>query len=187
MSIKPPKILDTREVARSRIFTIEEVDLEFSNGEQRTYERFNSQGYQRGGMMVVPINANDEFVLLREYANGMDRYELNFPKGIIDPGEEPIVTANRELQEEAGFAAADIRAIKTVGISPSYMKNKMYFYVAQDLTPSQLEGDEPEPMEVVTWPVNDYKSLLAHEHFTGALSISALFLALEKLGRLHVR
>lgn len=183
--MKHPKILSTKSVAASRIFQIETVDLEFSNGELRTYECFYSQGYKQGAVMIVPIATDGQFVMVREYAAGIERYELSFPKGMIDAGETPEQAALRELQEEVGFAAHELTLLKTVATSPGYMRNTIHIFLARELYPSQLLGDEPEPLEVVTWPIADYQILLQQSTFSGASNISALFLALEKLDELN--
>src|SRR5262245_31198305 len=79
------------------------LDLEFDNGERRRYERLNSRGH--GAVIVVPLLDDDTVLLVREYAAGVHRYELGLVKGRIDAGETPLEAANRELQEEAGYAA----------------------------------------------------------------------------------
>ena len=98
-----PTVTARRPAARTRVFHIEEVDLVFANGARRTYERI--LGSDRGAVLVAPVD--DELLwLVREYATGMDRYELTFVKGNVDPGEDLLTAANRELQEEIGMAAA---------------------------------------------------------------------------------
>lgn len=64
-------------VAKSRIFEIQSVELQFSNGIQRTYERFKGTG--RAAVMVLPIE-NDQLLMVREYAMGTEQYELGFLK-----------------------------------------------------------------------------------------------------------
>lgn len=176
-----PIISDVRAVAKSRIFTIEAVDLSFSNGEQRTYERCRMQGFNKGAVLVVPVTAEQELILVKEYAVGFDEYKLTFPKGMIDEGETPEQAANREMQEEAGYKAKTIIYLKTVGISPSYIQNSIQIFLAQDLAPSVLSGDEPELLEVIKWPLAKCAELLSEESFFGALSLAALLLAKEKL------
>lgn len=176
-----PQIAAVRSLAKTRIFEIESIDLNFSNGEKRVYERFKSQGYYRGAVLIVPITANNELILVKEYAVGVERYELTFPKGIIDEGEEPAATAQRELQEEAGFAARRVDFLKTLAISPAYMCNTLEIYLARDLYPQSLPGDEPEFLEVIYWPFESYHELLQQENFSGSLSTAALFLAKEFL------
>lgn len=79
-----PKILKIETVACSRLFNVEAVELEFSNGVQRIYERMRPSN--REAVMIVPVIGND-LLLIREYAVGIEEYELGFPKGLIDPGE----------------------------------------------------------------------------------------------------
>lgn len=175
----PPEILDAKVVAKSRLFQIEALDLKFSNGEERTYERMKPSG--RNAVMVVPVTENGDLLLVREYAAGTERYELGFPKGLIDPGETALEAANRELKEEIGFGARQLFPLKEVVLAPSYFSSKMTLLLAQDLYPEKLEGDEPEPLELVRWPVAQAEELLSHVDFGEARSITALLLALREL------
>ena len=98
-----PQILHVKEVARSRMFRIEQVDLRFANGVETQYERL--VGATVGAVLIVPMQDADTVLLAREYAVGVDRYELGLPKGRVERGEDILETANRELMEEMGFAA----------------------------------------------------------------------------------
>ncbi|WP_394132883.1 ADP compounds hydrolase NudE [Shewanella maritima] len=173
-----PEILGSAVVAQSRLFKIEQIDLKFSNGELRQYERM--QGNNRGAVMVVPVH-NGQLLLAKEYAAGTHNYELGFPKGLIDPGEQAIEAANRELQEEIGFASSKLTHLKEVSLAPSYFASKMQIYLAEDLYSSTLEGDEPEPIEVVPWPLADWQALINQADFSESRSITALFLAQQVL------
>ncbi|MDN2479953.1 ADP compounds hydrolase NudE [Vibrio agarivorans] len=174
-----PHILETRVAAKSRLFTIEAQDLEFSNGETRTYERMKPSG--RHAVMMVPITDAGDILLVREYAAGTERYELGFPKGLIDLGETAEQAANRELKEEIGFGAKNLIPLKEVVLAPSYFSSKMTLFVVKDLYVEKLEGDEPEPLEVVRWPLVQAEELLTHLDFCEARSITALLLALRFL------
>lgn len=177
---KLPDILNTKVIAKTNIFEVQSVDLRFSNGEERTYERLTPQ--RRSSVMIVPI-LDDQLVFVKEYAVGPERYELTFPKGIVDQGEEPIESANRELQEEIGFAAKNIQPLRPLYSGPSHMYGIMHVFVAQDLYPSQLTGDEPEPLEIVYYPLSKIDELLADEHFAESRNLSALFLLREFLNK----
>lgn len=174
-----PEILKRTLIASSRFFKIEAVQLKFSNGEQREFERM--QGYNQGAVMVVPFYDNETLLLIREYGAGTHSYGLGFPKGIIDPGELPDVAANRELKEEVGFGAQRLQPLKTVSMAPSYFSSEMHLFMAFDLYPEQLEGDEPEPLEVIKWPIAKIDELLARDDFQEARSIAALLLAIKAL------
>jgi ADP-ribose diphosphatase len=174
-----PQILRQEVVAQSRLFKIEQVDLQFSNGELRTFERM--QGSGRGAVMVVACPDPEHFYLIREYSAGTHNYQLGFPKGLIDPGEDALQAANRELKEEAGFGAATLVALKSVTLAPGYFNATMHIVIATGLYAETLPGDEPEPLEVIKWRWQDLDQLLLQADFTEARSIAALFLAKKYL------
>ncbi|USD37811.1 MULTISPECIES: ADP compounds hydrolase NudE [Ferrimonas] len=178
-SQQKPQIIHTELVAKSRLFRVEQVHLKFSNGVERVYERM--QGGSRGAVMVVPMLDEHTVLLVKEYAVGTETYELGFVKGLIDPGEDALQAANRELQEEAGFQAERLTPLMEVALAPGYFSSKMNILLAQGLTPSKLEGDEPEPLELVPWPIADLDGLLARADFSESRAISALFLARKAL------
>ena len=101
--------------------------------------------------MVIAIDGED-LLLVREYAVGTEQYELGFVKGGMDMGETPEQSANRELQEEIGFGAKKWTFLRTMKINPQIMGHKMHVLLGEDLYPNQLEGDEPEPLEIVRYP-----------------------------------
>lgn len=179
-----PRILARRLVARSRHFRIEQVDLEFANGVRRTYERVPGG---TDSVVVVPLLDAETVLLVREYGAGSDRYELGLPKGVVETGEDPLAAADRELQEEIGYAARDLRIIDRVSLVPGYIEHHSLIVLAQDLYPQRREGDEPEPPEVVPWRLGELDALLARDDFDEARSIAALFLALKELGRTTTR
>lgn len=178
MAIKP-KVLNTKVIAKSRLFTVEELQLRFSNGQERVYERLI--GSSIGSVMIVPILNGDTLLLVREYAAGFDQYCLSFPMGALNPGENFLEAANRELKEEVGYGARKLHQLTALSSSPSYTTRQMHIILAQDLYPEKLVGDEPEPLEVVHWPLSDYKELIARPDFHVSNSFAGLFLAREFL------
>lgn len=178
MPIKP-EILKVTKPEKSTLFHVEQVDLRFSNGEERRFERLASSS--RGAVMVLAIDAEQNIVLIREYATGFNDYVLTLPKGVIDPGEDALQAANRELQEEAGFAANELHVIRNMSAVPNYMGNSLTLVVAQDLYESRLEGDEPEPLEVVKYPMADIETLAMQSDFHEGRAIAALFLVKQWL------
>lgn len=179
MKNKLPEIITRKEVAHSRFFKVEEIELHFSNGQQRLYERMAGSG--RGAVMVVPMVDDETFLLVREYCAGTHSYELGFPKGLIDPGEQAVEAANRELKEEIGFGATDFQHLQTVTMAPAFFDAQMQIFIANGLYEEKLEGDEPEPLEVVPWKLTEYQSLLSQPDFNEARSVAALMLVVDKM------
>jgi len=150
-----PVIHATRDLTTSSFLHVEQVDLEFSNGQHRTYERLKGRGL--GAVIIVPM-LDDE---------------------TVEQG------ADRELKEEVGYGARKLKILHNLSLSPSYMTHMAHVVLAQDLYPERLEGDEPEPLEVVPWKLSELHTLVSRDDVTEGRSIAALFLAREYLaGRL---
>ena len=178
---KKPDILSCKRVAQSTLFDIEQVDLRFSNGEQRYYERI--RGRRGEAVLVVPMLDDDTVLLIEEYAVGIENYTLGLPKGIIDPKESIIETANRELKEEVGYGANKLHFLKTFSLAPGYFTAKIHVVLAQSLYEECLTGDEPESITVVPWRLSALETLLARDDVTEARSIAALYLAKDYLSK----
>ncbi|MEN8177156.1 MAG: ADP compounds hydrolase NudE [Pseudomonadota bacterium] len=169
-----PKILSQKLLAQTRIFRIEEMDLEFANGEKRTYERL--LGGSRGSVLVVPMLDDDTVLLIREYSTGSGDYQLGLPKGRIERDEDPLQAADREIREEIGYGSNNLQLLRTVSVVPSYIQHQTHVILARDLFPDRQEGDEPEPIEVVPWKLSNWQELLAQPDLTEARSIAALYM-----------
>lgn len=180
-----PTIHQTRVVATSRLFKIEALDLEFSNGVKIEYERLASTGF--GAVLVVPIlrraGQEDQLLLIREYGAGTERYELGFPKGKVDAGEELLDAANRELMEEVGYESAKLTFLKGLSLAPSYLSHVTSIILAEGLSEHREEGDEPEELEVIAWNISEIDELLMQEDFTEGRSIAALYLVKNLLDK----
>jgi len=181
MSNKPPVIKDSRTIAKTRLFRVEELDLQFSNGVEVTYERMHGSPY--GAVMAVPLLDDNTVLLIREYAAGAERYELALPKGRIEPGEEPIDAANREIMEEVGYGARRLTRLKSFTEAPGYFRHETHVIVAEDLYPEKHEGDEPEEIEVIPWRLDELGTLWSHPECTEARTIAALFLVRDGYAR----
>jgi ADP-ribose diphosphatase len=177
---KKPVVLNKKLFAKSRLFHIEQLELQFSNQVICHYERLCST-HSPGSVMIVPLIDRGTVILVREYCAGVDRYELGLPKGRIESGETLYEAANRELQEEAGFGANNLKHIAPLTLAPAYMSHSIDVIIAWDLFEQRLQGDEPEQLDVVHWPLADIKSLITSGECTEARTIAALYLTLEQV------
>ncbi len=177
---KPPLVKAKKWLSHTRLFHVEELQLQFSNGVERTYERLNP-GFHRA-VMVVPILDADTLVMVREFGAGVDDYYWSFPKGAIDEGEKPECAADRELKEEAGYGVKDLQPLAKLALSPSYMGNQMHILLGQDLYQQHEEGDEPEPMEVKTLSWAEIEAMIAAGEIYEAYAVAAFYLAKKAMG-----
>lgn len=169
-----PRIIKREIVAESRFFGVEQLHLQFSNGVERVYERLRSPRIP--AVMVVALKDEDTVLLIREYAGGMDNYQLSLPKGTLEHAESLFDGACRELKEEVGYGARTFRELKPLSLSPGYMGHVIHVVLAEDLYPERLPGDEPEPIEVVEHRLEDMDSLVSAADFTEARALAALYM-----------
>jgi ADP-ribose diphosphatase len=150
------------------------MDVEFSNGATRIYERLVSRG--NGAVLVVPMLDDETVLMIYEYAGGTERYELGLTKGKIDKGETLIETAARELKEEIGYGAKKLTFLKTITLAPGYQSSETHIVLAEELYEEKAYGDEPEPLEIVAHKLSDLEKLTYSEDLTEARSILALYM-----------
>ena len=178
---KLPHIHSRKRHDPGKFIRAERLEIEFSNGVKRTYERLCTHGL--GAVIVVAMKDEDTVLLVREYAAGLHHYELGLVKGRLDPGESILEGAERELKEEAGYGARDLRELTHLSLAPGYMNHVTHVVLARDLYPQKLPGDEPEELEIVPWPIDKLHELVLREDCTEGRSIAALFIAREYLQR----
>ena len=174
-----PKIRARLEREAGKMLRVEQIDLEFSNGQRRTYHRMKPSGL--GAVIIVPMLDDETVLLAREYAAGLHHYEIGLPKGRLEHGESILEAAQREMKEEIGYGAHDLVELTQLSLAPGYMTHGTHIVLARDLYPEKLEGDEPEELEVVPWPIADLRSLTAREDCTEGRTIAALYIARDHL------
>ena len=180
LSRQLPEILSRKKQKVSRIFTVEELDLKFSNSTRMTYERIAGGN---GAVMAIPLDGSF-FYLTSEYACGFERYELGFVKGKIDDGEDPVNACIREMKEEIGFGAKNIIPLKKeMTLAPGMLMLRMHTFLCTDLYESRLDGDEPEPISIIKVSIKEAKDLIFDydSPLTESRAIASLTLALHKL------
>ena len=173
-----PVELSRKILAKTRLFTLEEKVMRFSNGVEQPFETI--AGKSSGAVMIIPMLDEATFLVIREYAAASSNYFLGFPKGAMDANEDRLEAANRELMEEAGYGAKTLTPLATWSLSPAYFHASMEIVLAEDLYPKKMEGDEPEPIEVIPWKISEIDALLAHPEFHESRSVAAVLL-LERL------
>ena len=176
-----PTILAREIVASSRLFSVEQLQLRFATGVERTYERLASKGSGYGAVMIVAMADARHALLVEEYCAGTDDYQISLPKGLIEPGEDVLVAANRELKEEAGFGAHKLELITQLALSPGYMSQQIHVVLAQQLYEERLPGDEPEPLGLERVNLRELSELAHNPRFSEGRALAALYLVRDLL------
>jgi ADP-ribose diphosphatase len=132
---------------------------------------------------VLKKDAGDEILLIREYAVGTENYELGFPKGKIEAGEDVLDAANREIMEEVGYQSAKLTLLKKLTLAPGYMGHVTHIVLAEELSERREEGDEPEEIEVLPWKISEINKLVEWDDFSEGRSFAALYLLQHHLNK----
>jgi len=132
-----------------------------------------------GAVAILPLQG-DRCKLLRQYRYAIDQYIIEAPAGTMEPGEEPLATAGRELIEETGFAAASIIPKGFIYTTPGFTDEKIYLFEARDLTPSQeYTKDEDEVIEVIDVAVKDLPGMIRDGRIVDGKTICLIQRCLE--------
>jgi ADP-ribose pyrophosphatase len=123
---------------------------------------------------VVVLDSKDKVILVRQYRKAVGKTLLEIPAGGVDPGEQPINTVRRELQEEIGYLPNKIDKLGGFYSAPGYCTEYLHLYLATYLIPSQLEAEDTEEIEVVRVPLTQIPDLIASGEIVDAKSIAGL-------------
>ena len=144
------------EIFRGRHLWIESRIIRLPNG----IEREKVIVHPSNAVAILPINGT-RCKLVKQYRYAIDQYILEAPAGTMEPGEDPLQTAYRELIEETGFAAQKMLEKGFIYTTPGYTDEKIFLFEAQDLSPSQEYGkDDDEVIEVVDVAISDLPSMI---------------------------
>ena len=134
-----PQTLASKTVFEGRIFDIR-ID-EIREGE---LEHSREIVVHKGSAVIVPVFGDETVALVRQYRHAAGEYLLEIPAGTLNEGEDPMIGAVRELEEEIGVRAAHVRKLTEFYVSPGFLTEKMHVYLATGLTEvgQKLEADE---------------------------------------------
>jgi ADP-ribose pyrophosphatase len=155
------------EIFRGRRLWIEKRTIRLPNG----IEREKVIVHPSNAVAILPLNG-DRCKLLKQYRYAIDQYLFEAPAGTMEPGEEPLVTARRELIEETGYTAQTIVPKGFIYTTPGYTDEKIFLFEARDLSPSKEYGkDEDEVIEVVDIATGDLIDMVQNGTIVDAKTI----------------
>jgi ADP-ribose diphosphatase len=140
------------------------------------------------GVLIVPLDAESQVLFINEAAVTHGRPVLTLPGGAVDDGEDAAISADRELQEEIGYRAGRMDVLGELHPLARHGLWKVHVYLARDLIPSRLAGDERHTIEIERMPLAGFEDLIAARRLTDSTAIAALFLTRSLLAKagLHV-
>lgn len=170
--------LDSEVVFEGRLLHVRRDTVRLPNGSTSTREYIRHPG----AAMIIAQPDPDTIILERQFRYPLARDFIELPAGKIDPGEEPLATAQRELREECGYAAAEWRHLTTLHPCIAYADERIELYLARGLTEVGAALDEDEFLEVMKVPLAQAIGWVRDGVITEAKAVTGLLWA-EKIRR----
>jgi ADP-ribose pyrophosphatase len=172
-----PQILDSRELFRGRVF---DVSVDTIREGDKTYQR--EVVHHPGSAVIVPVFADGTTTLVRQYRHPTVRFLLEAPAGSLRRGEAPEEGAARELEEELGLVAGRLEKLSEFFVSPGFCEEKMWVFLATDLTETRQQLDDDEVIELVRIPFAQALSMITTGEIEDAKTIIGVMLAAPRIG-----
>jgi ADP-ribose diphosphatase len=174
---RKPEVVSTEEIYKGKVFDV--VESEIREG-SISYKR--EIVLHKGSAVIVPVYADKTVALVRQYRHAAGAFLLEIPAGTLNKDEPPEIGARRELEEEIGAASDKIEKLCEFYVSPGFLTEKMYVYLATGLTETaqNLEEDEILTIERITFP-EAFEKIKAGE-IQDAKTIVGLIFAGERFG-----
>ncbi len=173
MNTDAERQLSSRSVFEGRVVSLRVDEVLLPGGGTSTREVID----HRPAVVIVPIDDSGNLLMVRQYRYAVGETLLEAPAGVVEDGEDPDETAQRELQEEVGRKAGDLRKLGEFWATPGFCNELMHAYVARDLSHSSLAADDDENITVVAVPVAEALDMIASGEIRDAKTIAALLLA----------
>ena len=170
-------IESTQERYRGRQFTFVVEQVTHPNGVK------TEMGIVRhpGSTVIVPLFEDNSMGLIRQYRHAVSAYIYEAPAGTMEPGEDPLVCAHRELEEETGYAAGEMVSLGKTYLLPAYSDELTYVYLARELNKTSQDLDSDEIIDVQRLPLDQVLAMIASGDIIDALSILSIYHAVRYL------
>lgn len=173
------RTLERREIYQGRVVSLHVDKVALPNGGTSTREIVDHPG----GVAILALDEENRVPVVRQYRYAFSRVMLEIPAGKREKGEEPFVTAQRELKEEVGAEAAEWRDLGTLIPSPGCYGETLYLYLARGLTFGALQPDEDEFLAVERMDFEELYTLCLNGVVQDAKTVAAVLKTKLLLGK----
>lgn len=167
------KTISSEPIFKGHVVALKVDEVELPNGKKAKREIINHPG----AVAVIAVTDDNKIILVEQYRKALERSIVEIPAGKIDPGEAPIKTAHRELEEETGYQAGSMEHVHSFATSPGFADEVIHLYVARDLrkVDKPLAADEDEFVELMTATAEDAEQLMAEGKIYDAKTMLAVY------------
>lgn len=165
------KIRNKKDIFNGLVVHIEQMEVEIGAQGYYTFQIIRHPG----GAAVLPIHDDGTITLIRQLRPAVDNTLLEIPAGRLSPGEEPLVCARRELQEETGLTAANFIPLGMIYSSPGVFDEIVHLFAATGIIQGKAEPEAYEEIEVLQIPLQEAMKMAGDGRICDAKTLTALF------------
>ncbi|WP_246942386.1 NUDIX hydrolase [Bacillus pinisoli] len=173
------KTLSSKTLFEGRVIDLVFEEVLLPNGKQSTREIIKHPG----AVAVIPITEDGKIIMVRQFRKALERELIEIPAGKLEKGEQPELTARRELEEETGFTCKNLTHLISFYTSPGFADEIVHLYVAEGLSEkgNKLELDEDEFVEVIALTLEEARQYIEEKKIYDAKTAYAVqYLELKK-------
>ncbi|MEK9197972.1 NUDIX hydrolase [Ureibacillus sp. FSL E2-3493] len=166
------KTIDSTPIFKGKVISLKVDDVTLPNGKQSKREIVNHPG----AVAIIAITKEGKLVLVEQYRKALERSIVEIPAGKLEPGEEPAVTARRELEEETGYGCNELIYLQTFATSPGFADEVIHLFVAKDLykIEEKADLDEDEFVELLEVTVEEAEQMVVNQQIYDAKTAYAV-------------
>ncbi|QKS71019.1 NUDIX hydrolase [Paenalkalicoccus suaedae] len=172
MSSFEEKTLAKETIYNGRIIDLEVHTVSLPNGKESTRELV----FHPGAVAVLAITDDDKIVTVRQYRKALKKEVVEIPAGKLEPNEDPLLCAKRELEEETGIIASTWSKLHSFYTSPGFADELVHVYLAEDLQEGSVNLDEDEFVSREDYTLDESKSLIDSLDIHDAKTIYAILM-----------
>jgi ADP-ribose pyrophosphatase len=173
------KTLKSRLIYQGRAFTVRQDTVINASGEETTRDIVEHAEC----IIILPVEANGDILLVRQFRKALEKDLLELPAGGIDPGEDPETAVIRESQEEIGLLPGKITRLMGFYSTPGFCNEFLYLYLAEDFKPSRLYAEDTPGIEVVPLKPSQVREMIRSGEICDSKTIAGLLYYLDSLPR----
>ncbi|MEL3972420.1 NUDIX hydrolase [Rossellomorea oryzaecorticis] len=176
------KTLNSEMIYQGKIIDLQVDEVELPNGKTSKRELIKHPG----AVAVIALTPEGKIVMVEQYRKALEKSIIEIPAGKLEPGEEPIITAARELEEETGYGCEELEHLISFYTSPGFADELVHLYIAKNITRIEeaRELDEDEFVDLLEVTVEEALGLLKEKKIYDAKTAYAVqYLQLQQFNR----
>lgn len=164
-------ITSTRYAYSGRLLKLQVAKVKLPNGRETTREIVEHPG----AVAILPLFDARIILVTKQYRAAARKHLVEIPAGTLEPGESPLSCAKRELAEETGYTAGQLRKLFSCYLAPGYSTEKIHFFLARRLVPTKAKQAEDETITVQLMSLHEGLRAIDRGEIQDAKTICGLY------------